>query len=241
MMIQSLALACARFVLFLLLGASALATQACGNAGNGGSSSGGSGNAGSGNAGSGNGGSGNGGSGNGGSGGGSLSLFLTCGDPVCRGYTPQPGVPPCGTEQPTEVCRVEGAICDPQDDCNSLLVCATSDPRMAVGGCPISRRSYKTNVHYLEPEELARYQAELLALELATWHYKHDPSKQRLGFMLDDHETSIAADAARDQVDLYSYTSLAVAALQAQSRQIERLEREVADLKARLDGARVSP
>lgn len=168
---------------------------------------------------------------------GSLRLFMTCGDPVCSGHTPRADVALCSTEQVGEVCRIEGARCDPEDDCNSLVVCASSDPREAPGGCPISRLSYKQDVHYLAPEELARYQAELLELELATWRYKHDPAKLRLGFILDDHETSVAADPARDQVDLYGYTSLAVAALQAQARQIAALERELATLRARVDAA----
>ena len=41
---------------------------------------------------------------------------------------------------------------------------------------------------------------------------------------------------AHGPVDLYGYTSLAVAALQEHAREIERLRREVSVLQRRLDG-----
>jgi hypothetical protein len=69
-------------------------------------------------------------------------------------------------------------------------------------------------------------------MKLATWRYKHDPSKQRLGFMIDDNEGSAAVDGPRDMVDLYGYTSLTVAAIQNQAREIEALRKEIAALKA---------
>jgi hypothetical protein len=121
--------------------------------------------------------------------------------------------------------------CDPQDDCNSLLVCATSDPKLGRGGCPISRRSTKQDIHYLNDTERAQYQRELLKMRLASWRYKHDPAKKRLGIIIDDNEDSAAVDARRDQLDLYGYTSMVVAALQVQAREIEALKRQVAALK----------
>jgi hypothetical protein len=161
----------------------------------------------------------------------SLRLFHTCGDPVCGGYTGGSGAPLCSTEQVGDVCRVAGSRCDPQDSCNSLIVCASSDPALAPGGCPISRRRYKTDIHYLSRDELAQYQKELLEMKLATWRYKQNPSKQRLGFIIDDNEGSAAVDPARDMVDLYGYTSMAVAVIQLQAQKIEALERDVAEMK----------
>jgi hypothetical protein len=168
---------------------------------------------------------------------GSLQLYDTCGDPVCRGYTGGSGEPLCSTEAAGGPCNVEGATCDPRDDCNSLLVCASSDPKLRPGGCPISRRSTKQDIHYLSDGELAQYQRELLAMKLASWRYRHDPAKQRLGIIIDDNEQSAAVDAPRDQLDLYSYTSMVVAALQMQAREIKELQGEIDALKkARASG-----
>ena len=167
-----------------------------------------------------------------------LKIFSTCGDPVCRGYTGGSGAPLCTTEKAGDACSVDGQKCDPMSDCNALLECASSDPKMRTGGCPISRARYKEDIHYLAPSDLARYREELLAMKLATWRYKHDPSKQRLGFIIDDSEGTAAVDGQRDVVDLYGYTSMAVATIQLQAQQIAALEREIATL--RHDLARVS-
>lgn len=63
---------------------------------------------------------------------------------------------------------------------------------------------------------------------------KCDPSKERLGFMIDDNEGSAAVNAQRDLVDLYGYTSMAVATIQLQAQQINALEREVAEMRKTL-------
>jgi hypothetical protein len=52
--------------------------------------------------------------------------------------------------------------------------------------------------------------------------------------MIDDVGGSQAVDAQRDMVDLYGYTSLAVAALQTQAREIQTLRKEIAEIKAAL-------
>jgi hypothetical protein len=171
---------------------------------------------------------------------GTSSLFFTCGDPVCRGYTPNGSTPLCSTERAGDPCQVEGMGCDPQDECNRLLTCASSDPQLRPGGCPISRKRYKDHIHYLSDAELARYRDELLQMRLATWKYKHEPSKQRLGFMIDDNEQSAAVDPLRDMVDLYGYTSMAVATLQLQAREIEALRRELAELRGERSRTKVT-
>ncbi len=163
-----------------------------------------------------------------------LKLYLTCGDPVCRGYTAGSGAPLCTTETAGEGCTTEGQKCDPMNDCNALIICASSDPTKGPVGCPISRRRFKQDIHYLAPGDLARYRDELLAMKLATWRYKHDPSKERLGFMIDDNEGSAAVDGQRDLVDLYGYTSMAVATIQLQAQQIRALEHEVAEMRRTL-------
>jgi hypothetical protein len=158
-------------------------------------------------------------------------LYFTCGDPSCSGYRGGSGQPLCTTQREGDACTVDGQTCDPQNFCNQLLVCASSDPTLFPNRCPKSRRRYKNDIHYLAPAELARYREELMAMKLATWRYKHDPAKEHLGFIIDDNEDLAAVDANRDVVDLYGYTSMAVATIQLQARQIEALEREVAAMK----------
>jgi hypothetical protein len=53
--------------------------------------------------------------------------------------------------------------------------------------------------------------------------------------MIDDVAPSAAVAADRDHVDLHGYASMAVAAIQAQARELEALRAEVARLRARLD------
>jgi len=102
--------------------------------------------------------------------------------------------------------------------------------------CPISRRAYKENIRYLGAADLRRLHDELMKFPLATYRYKGPQvcSQTHLGFVIDDIEPSEAVDAGREMVDLYGYTSMAVAALQTQARDIEALKREVANLRRQL-------
>jgi hypothetical protein len=173
-----------------------------------------------------------------------LKLFATCGDPVC-GIRPHgdPAIPACLSEQvPGAACGTAGARCDPcpgcdaARGCNQYLVCASRDPQAGPGGCPISRRAYKRDIRYLGDGELARYEAALLRVKLATWRYKHDPGRARLGFIIDDlagADSAVAVEGG-ERVDLYGYTSLAVATLQRQAKQIADLQRELAALRRQL-------
>jgi hypothetical protein len=52
----------------------------------------------------------------------------TCGDTVCHGYQPTPGVAACTGQQSGEGCPVLDERCDPRDDCNRLLLCETDPP-----------------------------------------------------------------------------------------------------------------
>ncbi len=175
-----------------------------------------------------------------------LQWFFTCGDPVCNGYTgPTDGVALCDKEEAGSSCTDEGAACDPEDDCNALLTCAAEDPTAQEGGCPISRRAYKHDIRYLNEAERDAAGAQALQLHLATWAYNHAPPGERahLGFIIDDLDAgSPAVSVDGDHVDLYGYTSMAVAAVQAQDKRlrddearIAQLERELAELRARLD------
>lgn len=169
-----------------------------------------------------------------------LQWYTTCGDPACSGYGgPFDGVPLCADQVEGEACAAEGEQCDPEDDCNALLVCAAADPKDQTGGCPISRRAHKTEVSYLDPEGLRAAAKEALDLRLATWRYRGEAGEQRrLGFVIDDAPGSPAVRPDGERVDLYGYTSLALAALQAQQAEIEALRAELAALRAEVEACR---
>lgn len=157
----------------------------------------------------------------------------TCGEPVCRGWTAKSGVPLCTTAKEGTSCATVGEECDPKDGCNRLLVCGGA--RAII--CSVSRRDAKKDIHYLGADELREYRDDLMGMKLATWRYKEDPERARLGFIIDDLDArtiGVAADPARGVVDLYGYTSLAVATLQLQARQIAALEQELAELRRAL-------
>ena len=99
--------------------------------------------------------------------------------------------------------------------------------------CPVSRREYKDDIHYLDGGARRRLYGELLDLRLARYRYKGTPpsATPRLGFIIDDVPGSPAVDADGQTVDLYAYMSMAVAALQEQAQQIERLQAEVLRLR----------
>ncbi len=159
--------------------------------------------------------------------------WSTCGDPVCGGWVDK-GLPACGTYVAGDRCPrwADGMRCDPMNDCNVLLQCDYTDPTGG-GMCPISLAKYKTGIHYLQPAQVQELARQALDLKLANWVYKADASGSlRTGFIIDDVPGSPAVAADGEHVDLYGYTSMAVAAVQAQAAQIERLERELAELKA---------
>lgn len=169
---------------------------------------------------------------------GSLTYYTTCGDPVCTvpdmgGWRPKTGIPLCTTEKVGDPCTPDGKQCDPKSDCNETLLCASKDPKSSPGGCPISRRAYKTDIAYLDHDGLKRYADELSKVRLATYKYKSG-GPTHLGFIIEDVEPSVSVDSPRDMVDLYGYTSMAVAALKLQEKKLALMEEEIATLKKAL-------
>jgi len=130
-------------------------------------------------------------------------------------------------------CPSSGTACDPGEGCTGNLVCASTDPRPSVG-CPISRAKYKQDIEYLGTDDRAKLADELQSIPLVRYRYKDGPAREHLGFIIEDIEPSPSVDSQRDQVDLYGYTSMAVAALQQQHAEIEALKHEVRSLKAAL-------
>lgn len=164
--------------------------------------------------------------------------YMDCGDPACSGYGgPFDGVPLCVDEVLGEVCDSVGVTCDPVDGCNALVVCATEDPTAGTAGCPISRRSAKQDIRYLGADEIAALGAEARKVRLARWNYTDDVSvTPRLGFIIEDvgGEASPLVRPDGERVDLYGYTSLAIAGLQAQQAEIDALRAEIAALRSTL-------
>jgi len=64
-------------------------------------------------------------------------------------------------------------------------------------------------------------------IALSTFRYKEGDKARHLGFIIEDSPGIPASDMLRSRVDLYAYTSMAVAALQIQARQIEQLEADM--------------
>lgn len=170
--------------------------------------------------------------------GGQLTWWQTCGYPVCPAGSDASLANPCSAAAGQTVgapCTTPGAECD-YDTCGSKLLCATSDPKPSVG-CPISRAKYKQDIRYLSSEERATLADELQSIPLVRYRYKGAPERDHLGFIIEDIEPSPSVDSARDSVDLYGYTSMAVAALQEQHTEIVALKKQVQELEARLSQA----
>ena len=162
---------------------------------------------------------------------GSLRWFATCGDPSCGGYREKDGIDLCTDEMEGASCAEAMAVCDPVNDCNALLTCTDTDPTQQPGGCPRSRAEYKRDIRYVDELERQALASQILQTPLATYRYREAPERQHLGFIIEDVEPSASVDAERGLVDLYGYTSMAVAALQQQQQQMDELRREVEKLR----------
>jgi hypothetical protein len=164
-----------------------------------------------------------------------LHWYKTCGDVVCSVgggmNAADGGVTACAMEKQGDACTVSGSSCDPQEGCNVRLLCTDKDPRVQPGGCPISRREAKRDISYLDDAAINDLSIRLRAVRLARYRYKDAPDRDRLGFMIDDTKGSMAVDEARDQIDLYSYLSWTVAALQGEMKRVDAQEKEIAGLR----------
>ena len=163
----------------------------------------------------------------------SLHWYLSCGGPLCQGtgVSDDPAIANCQSERIGDACSVDGGICDGVAQCGAHLVCSATDPTMRMGGCPISRARYKQDVSYLDDQALRRVHDRVLHMPLASYSYKHAPAAgPQLGFIIEDIEPSLAVQG--DQVNLYGYLSMAVAAIQVQQREIDALRLELAAVRA---------
>ncbi len=171
---------------------------------------------------------------------GGLSWYLTCGDPVCQAADSDAGLtdfdggacPPIGSS-----CSTAGDACgtsNPAVACGAIAVCAARDPRSGVGGCPVSSRSFKDGIEYLDPVHLEQLHDQTLRIRLATYNYKAayaDPKSRHLGFIIEDDPASPAVDPAHDSIELYGYLSMVVATMQVQEKEIASLKQELAETR----------
>jgi hypothetical protein len=169
-----------------------------------------------------------------------LHWYSTCGDPACSGYNgPWEGVPACGNIQEGDVCQTEGESCDFMSDCNAQMVCAASDPKQQPGGCPISRSRFKQDIDYVDAAERDTLYRALLELKLANYRYRErSDGKLQLGIILEDQRDEPWVDPANDRVDLYGYSSLAIAGVQAQAQELAAMRAELEAMRRELDTLR---
>jgi hypothetical protein len=135
--------------------------------------------------------------------------------------------------------------CSGKSACECIGSCVCSGPGstcqagnngITCTGGAISRREFKTDITYVDDAERASLASQALETRLAEYRYKTEPDghKRHLGFIIDDMpNASPAVQADRTHVDLYGYTSMLLATVQEQQRQIDDLKQQVADLKKR--------
>ena len=147
----------------------------------------------------------------------------------------------CPSVQPNlgTACAMEGQRCG--YDCESY---GPNGGRQCTGGvwvaspnnCPISTRRAKRDIVYSSEAEREQMARDVLRMRLATYEYTDVAlaGRRRLGFVYEDETTHrYARDPDISGVDLYGYTSLLLATVQTQQRQIEQLQREVRELRVR--------
>jgi hypothetical protein len=157
---------------------------------------------------------------------------------VCRGYVRPENVPPCTAAQEAgQMCGIEGETCDPADACNRRLLCSREDPTLQPGGCPISLAAWKKDIRYLDDAGRQRQHDAIVRMPLATWRYRTEEADApaRLGFLIDDVGGAPCVMGSGQRVDLYGYTSMTVAAVQVQAREIEVLRAEIDALRRQVD------
>ncbi len=161
----------------------------------------------------------------------------TCGGNATWQCDQRPLAPGCpqGSPRYGEACSQAGLTCD--YGCNSpdgAVQCTGGAWQIGyMRNCPISTRALKRDITYLAPAEADALAAQVRATRLATYEYTIPAmgGRRRLGFIIEDQPASYAVDPERSEVDLYGYTSLLVATVQAQDRQIQALTRRIEGLE----------
>jgi hypothetical protein len=149
------------------------------------------------------------------------------------------GPPYCPTPRPRigSACAKDGDQCavEPAQECGQAIMrCEKGVWTLPFNSCPVSTAKAKKDIAYLSPDDADRLHDEAMRVRLATYRYRTgDHDATHLGFIIEDMPPgSPAVMASREHVDLYGYSSMTIAALQAQERHIEALERRIAQLEA---------
>jgi len=97
----------------------------------------------------------------------------------------------------------------------------------------VSRRAAKHDIGYLSAPEVKELADKALSVRLAHFRYNTEPSERdpHLGFILEDVGRIDGVDWPNGTVDLYGYTSLVLAAAQAQGQDLVQLQSRVGKLE----------
>jgi hypothetical protein len=132
-------------------------------------------------------------------------------------------------------CGCMGCVCGgspPLGGCGS----GNADDPVGCNTGTVSRRAFKSDVTYVDDEEREALARRALDVRLAHYRYKGESpdARRRLGFLIDDQpDPSPAVDADRTHVDEYGYTSLLLATIQEQAKELEALRHRVEALEHR--------
>jgi hypothetical protein len=160
-------------------------------------------------------------------------------------------------------CAPIAATCGGDPTC-SCMGCVCGGPPPPLGGCSaitnpsppnvepapivcgtgtVSRREFKEDIAYVDDEQRDVLAREALAIPLAHYRYKNEPpdARRRLGFIIDDQpDPSPAVDGDRTHVDQYGYTSMLLATVQQQAKELAELRRRI-DALERQKGIAAAP
>lgn len=153
------------------------------------------------------------------------TVCLTSSGPVVHqlGCTP---IPPACTNG-VATCDCMAACFCPKSGMNK---CVAGNGGLTCNSGAVSRREFKKDITYVGDAEREELASEALSIPLATYRYKTEPDKDKkhLGFIIDDQpDPSPAVQSDRTHVDEYGYTSMLLATVQQQQKQIDALTRKV--------------
>jgi len=153
----------------------------------------------------------------------------------------------CAASRPRigTACAVDGESCAFEEavECGqSRMECRAGVWQLANTSCPASSASVKQDIQYVSESDAEALRQSLMRIPLATYRYRGADATPHLGFIIEDVELrSPAVLPARDRVDLYGYTSMAVAALQRQEKDLAALRADVERLTKELAALRQKP